>query len=165
MLFSEALLGNYNPKTPRRTTVSQAGGRTSPARVLDPVTTIGGQFQLLAAVQSALQNCNSLWASTSANTNWNRGWVWADGSPGYTYFNTVVTPNSSQYLWSACRLDNATGGSDYSDFQTANSNHPGGVNASFADGSVHFIKNSINQYTWWSLGTKGNGEVISADSL
>ena len=33
-----------------------------------------------------------------------------------------------------------------------------------ADGSVHFIKNSINQFTWFALGTKANGEVISSDS-
>jgi hypothetical protein len=33
-----------------------------------------------------------------------------------------------------------------------------------ADGSVRFVKDSINQYTWWSLGTRGNGEVISSDA-
>ena len=30
----------------------------------------------------------------------------------------------------------------------ASSQHPGGVNASFADGSVHFIKNSINSWPY-----------------
>ncbi len=44
------------------------------------------------------------------------------------------------------------------------SNHPGGVNVSFMDGSVHFIKNSINLQTWWFMGTRGRGEVFSADS-
>jgi hypothetical protein len=34
----------------------------------------------------------------------------------------------------------------------------------FADGSVRFAKDSINQATWWALGTKANGEVISSDS-
>ena len=29
------------------------------------------------------------------------------------------------------------------------SNHPGGVNVSFMDGSVQFIKNSVNLQTWW----------------
>jgi hypothetical protein len=33
-----------------------------------------------------------------------------------------------------------------------------------ADGSVRFIKNSINQTTWSALGTRNGGEVISADS-
>jgi prepilin-type N-terminal cleavage/methylation domain-containing protein/prepilin-type processing-associated H-X9-DG protein len=42
--------------------------------------------------------------------------------------------------------------------------HSGGVNVLFADGSVKFIKNSINQQTWWALGTKAGGEVISSDA-
>jgi len=45
------------------------------------------------------------------------------------------------------------------------SNHPGGVNVAFMDGSVHFIKNTINLSTWWALGTRGRGEIISSDSL
>ncbi|RUL88122.1 DUF1559 domain-containing protein [Tautonia sociabilis] len=43
------------------------------------------------------------------------------------------------------------------------SRHPGGVNMGFADGSVRFIKNTINLYTWRALGTTRGGEVISAD--
>jgi len=38
------------------------------------------------------------------------------------------------------------------------------VNVLLADGSVRFIKDSIAQQSWWSLGTKSGGEVISADS-
>ena len=44
------------------------------------------------------------------------------------------------------------------------SNHPGGVNVSFMDGSVHFIKNSISLQPWWYMGTRGRGEIISSDS-
>jgi prepilin-type N-terminal cleavage/methylation domain-containing protein/prepilin-type processing-associated H-X9-DG protein len=44
------------------------------------------------------------------------------------------------------------------------SRHPGGVNMCFADGSVKFIKNSINVYTWAGLHTIKGNEVISADS-
>ena len=43
--------------------------------------------------------------------------------------------------------------------------HPGGVNVLFLDGSVKFIKNTINQMTWWAIATRANGEVISADQL
>jgi hypothetical protein len=38
------------------------------------------------------------------------------------------------------------------------------VNEAFADGSVHFMKNTVNLQTWWALGTRNAGEVISADS-
>ncbi len=46
---------------------------------------------------------------------------------------------------------------------TTASRHPGGVNVGFADGSVHFIKDSIALPTWWALGSINGGEVISSD--
>ncbi len=48
--------------------------------------------------------------------------------------------------------------------QGAGSLHPGGFNAGFADGSVHFIKNTINLLTWRALITRASGEVVSADA-
>ena len=47
---------------------------------------------------------------------------------------------------------------------TSRSYHPGGVNVGFADGSVRFVKGSINGATWRALGTVQGGEVISADA-
>jgi prepilin-type N-terminal cleavage/methylation domain-containing protein/prepilin-type processing-associated H-X9-DG protein len=46
----------------------------------------------------------------------------------------------------------------------ARSRHAGGVNTLFGDGSVHFVKNSINAATWIALGSISSGEVIGADS-
>jgi prepilin-type N-terminal cleavage/methylation domain-containing protein/prepilin-type processing-associated H-X9-DG protein len=43
------------------------------------------------------------------------------------------------------------------------SRHPGGVNFLFADGSVHFLKDSISYRTFLSLATRKGREVISAD--
>jgi prepilin-type processing-associated H-X9-DG protein len=51
-----------------------------------------------------------------------------------------------------------------SSFVNASSFHPGGCNFAFADGSVHFIKDSISMQAYESLGTRGSGEVISSDS-
>ena len=42
--------------------------------------------------------------------------------------------------------------------------HPGGANFAFADGSVQFIKNSVNYATYMGLGTRAAGEVLSADA-
>ena len=44
------------------------------------------------------------------------------------------------------------------------SKHPGGVNLLLADGSVRFIKDSIDRTVWRAMGTISGGEVISADS-
>jgi prepilin-type processing-associated H-X9-DG protein len=47
----------------------------------------------------------------------------------------------------------------------ASSNHPGGVNVGFLDGTVRFIKNSVSRPTWWAIATRAGGEVISSDTL
>jgi prepilin-type processing-associated H-X9-DG protein len=47
----------------------------------------------------------------------------------------------------------------------AGSPHPGGFNAAFGDGSVRFIKNSINLITWQALITRAGGEVVAADAF
>jgi prepilin-type N-terminal cleavage/methylation domain-containing protein/prepilin-type processing-associated H-X9-DG protein len=42
--------------------------------------------------------------------------------------------------------------------------HPGGANLLFADGSVHFLKNTISLITYTALGSRNGGEVVSAGS-
>jgi prepilin-type N-terminal cleavage/methylation domain-containing protein/prepilin-type processing-associated H-X9-DG protein len=43
------------------------------------------------------------------------------------------------------------------------SRHTGGVNVCFGDGSVRFIKNSIDEQTWGFLISKADGQVIASD--
>lgn len=45
------------------------------------------------------------------------------------------------------------------------SNHPGGGNFAFADGSVKFIKDSVAPVSYRSLATRAGGEVVSADAF
>jgi prepilin-type processing-associated H-X9-DG protein/prepilin-type N-terminal cleavage/methylation domain-containing protein len=64
---------------------------------------------------------------------------------------------------------NAFGSTDWTcRFSYANrgfkSRHPGGANFLFADGSVRFIKNSINRVTYAALGSRNGGEIVSADA-
>ena len=68
---------------------------------------------------------------------------------------TMMPPNT----WSCVTNNQDMNGQLF----TASSRHSGGVNTLFADGSVRFIKNSINYLTWMSLGTIANGEVVSSD--
>ncbi|APW61473.1 DUF1559 domain-containing protein [Paludisphaera borealis] len=46
----------------------------------------------------------------------------------------------------------------------AKSKHPGGANFLFGDGSVHFLKNSINLPIYCALGSRAGNEVISSDA-
>jgi prepilin-type processing-associated H-X9-DG protein len=107
-----------------------------------------------------IQACNQAWLNgTGADRQ--RGENWAHGCMDMTLFNTIVTPNYNGGKWTNC--SGGTSGA-LSNISNANSYHPGGVNVAMADGHVQFIKDSVNQRTWWSLGTRANGEVIDANS-
>jgi len=45
------------------------------------------------------------------------------------------------------------------------SEHPGGLHMTFGDGTVKYIKNSINAHVWWAIQTINGKEVISADAF
>ena len=47
----------------------------------------------------------------------------------------------------------------------ARSRHAGGVNVTLCDGSVRFIKNTINLNIWRALSTTKGGEVVSSDAF
>jgi len=116
-----------------------------------------------ATLTAALQACSTAYAANTniSNANGNR-WAW--GATSITMFHTIVPPNSNQYKWNSCRDQCAGCGPDDSLFSNAQSNHSGGCNVLMADGSVKFVKDSINMQTWFALGTKNNGEVISSDA-
>ncbi len=115
------------------------------------------------AVLSDLQACAAgfqLGAAGSIADH--RGYRWADDATGWTLFNTIQQPNDT---YNGCRFGcDAFCDPSCGSFYGASSAHPGGVNVLMGDGSVKFVKNTINRATWWSLGTKAGGEVISADS-
>ncbi len=70
-----------------------------------------------------------------------------------------MTPNKP-----ACCYSDGCGQTDHGAI-SASSRHPGGVNVAFMDGSVRFVKDSVNQNTWWAIATRDAGEVVSADSF
>jgi len=55
-------------------------------------------------------------------------------------------------------------GQDQQNSAMARSAHTGGVNVAFADGSVHFISNGIDNFTWCILQSKNDGYVIQSNS-
>jgi prepilin-type processing-associated H-X9-DG protein len=118
-----------------------------------------------------LQDCNDGFAGLRFSTGLisaNRGEYWAWGCEAMTLFNTIVPPNSTQYGFNQCRyecLGCYIADADHSDITNASSYHPGGANALFCDGSVHFVRGSIAMPTWWAVGTRGSGDVVSGDSF
>jgi len=46
-----------------------------------------------------------------------------------------------------------------------NSLHPGGCNFLFGDGSIRFVKETINAQVFSNLATRAGGEVVSADQF
>jgi len=85
------------------------------------------------------------------------GCLWNSGYPPQTRYTHVMPPNT----WSC---DYGNGGASIRGAHTASSRHAGGVNVLMCDGAVTFIKQTINVTTWWALGTKANGELVSASS-
>jgi prepilin-type processing-associated H-X9-DG protein len=83
------------------------------------------------------------------------------GVLGWTMASTIVPPNNKP--WNACRFGCAGCGIDNTSIMNATSLHPGGINTLLADGSVTFIKDTIQLQTWWALGTKSGNEVVSKD--
>ena len=119
-----------------------------------------------AAVLAGLQACATAAANpSSASYSTMRGFSWSDGNGGWTYTNIIQTPNrDSIFPGGGCRFNCAGCGIDSSFSYAVSSNHPGGANILMTDGSVRFVKDGVSRPTWWALGTRNGGEVISADS-
>jgi prepilin-type N-terminal cleavage/methylation domain-containing protein/prepilin-type processing-associated H-X9-DG protein len=128
-----------------------------------------------------------------------KGW-WSDGEYGDTAISSFYPPNVPSlpgYATATTPWRNPDGCDGHSEGGTsyagisAQSQHPGGVNVVLCDGSVRFIKNSINSWNynppnmtrsgnnatspcfpfsaagngvWQALSTISGGEVISADA-
>ncbi len=87
-----------------------------------------------------------------------RGQMYYRNLPSTGYYSHTVPPNY--------RLWDCTNNPNFNQVHAAaRSYHPGGVNVAFCDGSVKFIKDSINLVVWRGLGSRAGAEVISADAF
>jgi prepilin-type N-terminal cleavage/methylation domain-containing protein/prepilin-type processing-associated H-X9-DG protein len=104
-----------------------------------------------------------LLCNTVPITNFNQAWQWK--GEWWAYGATMIyshtqTPNRTSCIYHDINED-ARGTIT---MWSASSNHPGGVNVLFMDGSVRFIKTEVNFAAWYAIATPNNGEVISSDS-
>jgi prepilin-type N-terminal cleavage/methylation domain-containing protein/prepilin-type processing-associated H-X9-DG protein len=117
----------------------------------------------VAALTAWLNMCVKLATPGGANRDGDSatlGEAWAFSLPAYTQGNINWPPNPP---YPAC-FTTATGTQDGGGVFGLASLHPGGANACFCDGSVKFLKNSTNLQTIWALGSRAQGEVLSADA-
>jgi prepilin-type N-terminal cleavage/methylation domain-containing protein/prepilin-type processing-associated H-X9-DG protein len=164
--FSEGVVGSGTTQMKPWITGAMANGN-GPS-TYDVWTTIPtGTLPPGSTITTTLQNCQTAWLSGGGNVSGDRGHYWAWGAETQTMFNTVVPPSSTQWQFGWCRFGCGgcgPSGADHSQITTANSNHPGGANVLFGDGSVKFVKSTVAWNIWWSIGTRAGGEVISADA-
>jgi len=100
-----------------------------------------------------------------------RGWRWTDGQIEKIGFTTVLPPNAP-----SCIDGSNANGDGSNTIMPPNSNHPGGVNALRADGSVSFVSETIDTGdvslptvssgpspygVWGALGSKEGGEAVN----
>jgi prepilin-type processing-associated H-X9-DG protein len=171
-LFSEHLLGYAAGTQGLQPT---AGSGTEAKRGIFLLTTIpdytvqdtGNQ---VLAVQG-LRACQSIPGSTVAYTggstqfgNWVLGFSWTLGFPWHIPVNRYTHYNTPNKLSCINPSDQCCGVGGTSPMITATSNHPGGVNVCFGDGSVRFVKDSVSPQSWWAIGTRNQGETVSSDS-
>ena len=98
-----------------------------------------------------------------------RGFSWWGGASGFTAF---IGPNSSEpdvVTGGACAIANKlnppcviNSTAARPRMMGARSWHPGGLNASFCDGHVTFIKNTISINLWQAVSTSRGSETINA---
>jgi prepilin-type N-terminal cleavage/methylation domain-containing protein/prepilin-type processing-associated H-X9-DG protein len=159
-LFSERLLGLVgSPQIP----VTDKNHKRVVFTATGPIGKTGatGAMAMVTACKSL-----PLTATCTANGSSASGRTW---TMAYQYhvavnaYNHVGAPNSNSCVNTVDQGGWLTMGGPLST-TPPNSNHSGGVNMGFADGSVRFLKDSVSLPTFWAIGTRDYGETVSSDS-
>jgi prepilin-type N-terminal cleavage/methylation domain-containing protein/prepilin-type processing-associated H-X9-DG protein len=117
---------------------------------------------LVAAFPSWVAQCTAGLTNTSLRSTITPllAEAWASGLFGNTQGTVLLPPNP--------RSPNCGTNTNFNlqapGMLGLNSYHPGGANVVMCDGSVKFLKDSTNVNTVWALGSRNQGEVVSADS-
>ena len=142
--MSERVRANFNAGSQTKVNVKQGN--------------VGGMSSLSSNPGSCLATANGAYYSSPSSVSGYFGTLWVDGETTRCGFTTVLPPNSPSCLMPS-NLCNGCGPSDSpGGVYSPSSNHPGGVNGVFVDGSVRFINDNIN------TGNLGYPEVNSGPS-
>ena len=96
-------------------------------------------------------------ANCAAGGTWSnmRGAKWINGHYADANYNHHLLPNDPR--WDCSNASHNPGQA------AARSYHTGGVNVLLGDGSVRFVRNAIDPFTWRGLATRAGGEVLGGD--
>ncbi|MDR3635527.1 MAG: DUF1559 domain-containing protein [Isosphaeraceae bacterium] len=160
-MFSEKLIGiNLGTVTVASANNLRALFLPPSATNLTTIVNTGNNAAALAFVQA----CTSMPGTQAAQISYTTGADW-HGTFAYLSINTsyshFTAPNTLSCTYPGSEDPN-WGGTMAAIAPT--SNHSGGVNVLMGDGSVKFIKNSVNLQTWWAIGSRNLGEAVSADA-
>jgi prepilin-type processing-associated H-X9-DG protein len=135
--FSESLLG--------------PGGDAEPNA--DSTISTDTKRQILILPGNTVPDDKTCTAGAEGGAYWSnaRGMRWINGHYGDTTYNHYLVPNDDQ--WDCTNAHHNPGQ------VAARSNHAGGVNSLFGDGSVHFIRSGMDQNIWAALATRSGGEI------
>jgi prepilin-type N-terminal cleavage/methylation domain-containing protein/prepilin-type processing-associated H-X9-DG protein len=106
-------------------------------------------YQLDYTESIACQN-----TATTQSWSWKGEWLYYGKTMHYTH---TQTPNKR-----SCQNGDFNRAGD---LVAASSFHSGGANFLLGDGSVRFIKTSVNYQAYYALATPGGGETVSADAF
>jgi prepilin-type processing-associated H-X9-DG protein len=116
-----------------------------------------GPFDPTALVQTPTWYCYAYDAPPTAVLIRYRGCEYYRNIPEIAIYNHTVGPNNKGYDCADTSITMA--------HIAARSYHTGGVNVCFADGSVHFITNSISLGTWKALATRAGSDIVNGSEI
>ncbi len=94
------------------------------------------------------------------------GHTWFCADFEWTWYNHTVTPN---WRGPGCKVDRCDilpeFSSNHGGIFGANSAHNGGVNCLLGDGSVRFVRDSIDLRVWRALSTRAGGESLGSSDF
>jgi len=109
--------------------------------------------------QAELDTIGNAAKSSSTGLRSNNGTLWGWYAAGQSTLTTAAPPN---WKWPTAGGDCCPGGAHdwgYGIFPPRSA-HTGGVNALLGDGSVRFIRDSVDLVTFQRLGNRGDGQVL-----
>jgi hypothetical protein len=108
--------------------------------------------------------CAAASASASYPSESRSGESWFLSGYHFTDYNHCATPNSNIEDCSIYSFQESIHWRTlHEGVFTARSRHPGGVNTSSMDGSVRFIRDTVNLSVWRALATRDRGDLVPGD--